>query len=168
GGRENDVTLYAAETQQLVWEAKNVGQDKLHLRVPVSGSSGASSGDVFYAATAHKHVRLYDVRAGQRPVLSIDLDGDLRAAAIQPLSGDRLYVGDTAGGIGLWDLRRGKRTHVLKGAAGSIRHMQLGAGGSGGGETLACVGLDRFLRMYDANQKLSSAVYLKNRLNCCL
>lgn len=189
GGKENDARLYSVETQQEQWAAKNVSQDKLHLRVPVWNtclafrdslsetfagldttsevSQGSSS--VFYSGTAYRHVRMYDMKASHQPVVTFEIGDDYRVSSIQPAKGsdsDRLlYVADTAGFLTQWDMRMQRRLHTLKGAAGSIRKMTL----SSDGQQLACVGLDRFLRTYDTgSNKMTSAVYLKNRLNTCL
>jgi len=179
GGKENDAKLYSIETQKQIWAAKNVSQDSLHLRVPVwitcmsfqnplrDSFEGDSS--VFYTGTAYRHVRMYDMKAGQQPTASLEIGPDFRVSAIQPAQGgdsDRLlYVADTSGSLTQWDLRTQRRVHTLKGAAGSIREMAL----SEDGQQLACVGLDRFLRVYDtSSNKLTNSIYLKNRLNACV
>ena len=179
GGKENDAKLYSIETQKEIWAAKNVSQDNLHLRVPVwitcmafrnplvDSFEGDSS--VFYTGTAHRHVRMYDIKASQKPTATLEIGPDFRVSAIQPAPGgesDRLlYVSDTTGGITQWDMRTQRRVHTLKGASGSIREMSL----SEDGKHLACVGLDRFLRVYDTtSNKLAHSIYLKNRLNTCV
>jgi len=179
GGKENDAKLYSIETQKEIWAAKNVSQDNLHLRVPVwitcmsfrnplvDSFEGDSS--VFYTGTAHRHVRMYDMKTSQKPTATLEIGPDFRVSAIQPARGgesDRLlYVSDTTGGITQWDMRTQRRVHTLKGASGSIREMSL----SEDGKHLACVGLDRFLRVYDtASNKLAHSIYLKNRLNTCV
>ena len=182
GGKENDAKIYNIETQQMIWNALNVSQDKLHLRVPVWITAIAFqqpyiNNNIFYTGTAYKHIRMYDTKSSQRPVVSIDIGGDYRISSICPLinssikddndtdSSRYLYVGDTSGGLSLWDMRQQRRLHVMKSAAGSIRRMVT----SDNGEYLACVGLDRFLRVYDTTTNaITDAVYLKNRLNCCI
>ncbi len=179
GGKENDAKLYSIETQKEIWAAKNVSQDNLHLRVPVwitcmsfrnplvDSFEGDSS--VFYTGTAYRHVRMYDMKSSQKPTATLEIGPDFRVSAIQPARGgesDRLlYVSDTTGGITQWDMRTQRRVHTLKGASGSIREMSL----SEDGKHLACVGLDRFLRVYDTtSNKLAHSIYLKNRLNTCV
>lgn len=187
GGKENDARLYSVETQKEIWAAKNVSQDKLHLRVPVwntclafrdalsdcfadsADESSPVDSSIFYSGTAYRHVRMYDMKASRQPVVTFELGPDYRVSAIQPSRGSDserlLYVADTAGFLTQWDMRMQRRLHTLKGAAGSIRKMML----SSDGQELACVGLDRFLRTYDtSSNKMTSAVYLKNRLNTCL
>jgi hypothetical protein len=186
GGKENDARYYDLTTQQELWAAKNVGQDKLHLRVPVwitctafrdsftdsyspDGATPAGGNTTFYTGTAHRHVRMYDMQASRQPVCSFEIGPDYRVSAILPAKGSDseryLYVADTTGNLTLWDMRTVRRLATLKGAAGSIRQMALSADG----RRLACVGLDRFLRVYNTSDNtLSSSVYLKNRLNTCL
>jgi hypothetical protein len=182
GGKENDAKIYNIETQQMIWNALNVSQDKLHLRVPVWITAIAFqqpyiNNNIFYTGTAYKHIRMYDTKSSQRPVVSIDIGGDYRISSICPSinssikddndtdSSRYLYVADTSGGLSLWDMRQQRRLHVMKSAAGSIRRMVT----SDNGEYLACVGLDRFLRVYDTTTNaITDAVYLKNRLNCCI
>jgi WD40 repeat protein len=186
GGKENDARYYDLTTQQELWAAKNVGQDKLHLRVPVwitctafrdsftdsyspDGAAPAGGNTTFYTGTAHRHVRMYDMQASRQPVCSFEIGPDYRVSAILPAKGSDseryLYIADTTGNLTLWDMRTVRRLATLKGAAGSIRQMALSADG----RRLACVGLDRFLRVYDTSDNtLSSSVYLKNRLNTCL
>lgn len=187
GGKENDAKIYNIETQQMIWNALNVSQDKLHLRVPIWITAIAFqqpyiNNNIFYTGTAYKHIRMYDTKSSQRPIVSIDIGGDYRISSICPSINSSikddddhhhndsdasryLYVGDTSGGLSLWDMRQQRRLHVMKSAAGSIRRMVT----SDDGQYLACVGLDRFLRVYDTTTNaITDAVYLKNRLNCCL
>lgn len=124
---------------------------------------------LFYTGTAYRHVRMYDMQASRQPVVTFEIGPDYRVASILPSSGSDserlLYVADTTGGLTQWDMRMQRRVATLKGAAGSIRQMRL----SSDGQHLACVGLDRFLRVYDTTtNKLESSVYLKNRLNTCV
>ena len=81
-----------------------------------------------------------------------------------------VFVGDSGGEIGEWDLRVGKRIASLKSSLGSVRCMQIDEEA----ETLASVSLDRFLHVYRIGKSrkthdLIDRVYLKNRLlSCCL
>lgn len=174
GGRENDIHMYDTTTNQEVWKAKNVPHDKLSLRVPVwitalaflRPDSDTCSAAHMVSGTGHKHVRVYDTAASRQPVVSIDIGGDFRVTAIRPTSdGNGLFVADTAGGLYQWDLRTQRRIYTLKGSTGSIRDVQTNRDGS----HLAAVGLDRYMRLYDArSNKPLSSTYMKNRLNCCL
>jgi WD40 repeat protein len=174
GGRDNDVKLYDASTKEAVWEGKNVPHDSLRMRVPIwitavgfmRPEQDSVSGAHIVTGTGHKHVRIYDTLSSRQPVMSIDV-GDFRVAAILPRAGSEhaVFVADTSGAILLWDVRSSRRLATLNGCAGSVRSMKSNASGS----AVAVVGLDRFLRRFDTTtNRLSSSVYLKNRLNCCL
>ena len=179
GGKENDLFLLDANTLQNAWTARNVPHDNLNLRVPIwitaiqfESDLNTTSNAKIVTGTGYKHVRLYDVQAQRRPVISLDI-GDFRVTSVSmgDSIGDRssnsftVYVGDTSGGFTLWDLRTQKKLHALKGCAGSIRSIQMHPSHS----AIGCAGLDRFVRVYSTKTfKQISAAYLKNRLNCCL
>ncbi len=174
GGRERDILFYDVNTQQEVWKAKNVPHDKLSLRVPVwitalsflRPDSDTTSGSHIAAGTGHKHIRLYDTSAGRQPHATIDIGDQFRVTALHRGSDEfSLYVGDTAGGLYMWDLRTQRRVHTLKGITGSVRSIA----SNGNGSFVAAVGLDRYLRLYSGKtNKLASSTYMKNRLNRCL
>lgn len=99
GGKENDLMMYDINTQDVVWEAINVPDDWLKMRVPIYVTAvkfmkpleDSISGAHIVTGTGHKHVRLYDTRASQQPVLSIDTSDEFRVTSIQP-SPDTNYV----------------------------------------------------------------------------
>ncbi len=57
------------------FEAKNVPQDKLRLRVPVwiTCLSFLGADNKVVTGTAYKHMRVYDTKADRRPIMSIDI-----------------------------------------------------------------------------------------------
>lgn len=174
GGRENDLTFFDSNTQQVIWNAKNVPYDKLRLRVPIwitaisffnAEQTSLSSGCKLVTGTGHKQVRLYDTRTEPRPIKSFEI-GEYRVTQIQALSDEQnIYVSDTVGNVYHYDLRNGRRLHALTSSDGAVRHMAT----SDDEGTLVCVGLDRHARWHDVNtQKHVKSVYLRNRLNACL
>lgn len=173
GGKENDLKIYDYATQSVVWEAENVPNDYLDLRVPIYITSVdllnpttdcVSTGAHVTTGTGYKQVRLYDTQASKAPVHSFDI-GDYRVTALRSIHGHQVYVADTAGGLSLWDLRTYRKVQTLKGCVGSIRDIQL----SEDQTALLCVGLDRYLHVYGTERnKLSEKIYVKSRLNCCL
>lgn len=173
GGKENDLKMYDYASQSVVWEAENVPNDNLDLRVPIyitaidllrAPTDSVSTGARVTAGTGYKQVRLYDTQAQKAPVHSFDI-GDYRVTSLRSFREHQVYVADTAGGLSLWDLRTYRKVQTLKGCVGSIRHMQL----SGAEDLLLCVGLDRYLHAYSTDSnKLREKVYVKSRLNCCL
>lgn len=165
GGRENDAQLVDLSTQQLLWKAKNVPNDKLNLRVPIWITSlDVLEEQRFLTATAYKQARHYDRRASDRPVHSFAIDTPYALTCIKAAEDNQsFYVADGAGNLYQHDLRaNGRRMHTFKGCTGSIRSLSL----DHESHTLACVGLDRHLRIFNTNTaKPTARVYLKNRLN---
>eukprot|EP01039_Chlorochromonas_danica_P004695 gene4695-5142_t len=168
GGRENDAQLLDLSTQQLLWKAKNVPNDKLNLRVPIWITSlDVLEEQRFLTATAYKQARHYDRRASDRPVHSFAIDTPYALTCIKAAEDNQsFYVADGAGNLYQHDLRvNGHRLHTFKGCTGSIRSLSLDQES----HTLACVGLDRHLRVFNTNTaKPVARVYLKNRLNTLL
>ena len=188
GGKENDLSLYAIEVGQCIWQAKNVLNDNLNLRVPIwhtsvdflqsTTDSTSTGGALIASGTGYKHIRLYDIKnTDTRPIYSYELNTDYRITSIHSnhsIQEYTIYVGDTSGGLSLYDLRIGKRLCTLKGSVGSIRDIQLspspysGKGHNSEGGYIASVGLDRVLYIYNTyTHKLMEKHYMKNRLNCC-
>lgn len=179
GGKENDVKLYNLQTKQDVWEARNVPHDKLKLRVPVwitsidffhPLSNHNEEQTTFLTGTAYKQVRIYDTKANNRPVKSLDIEGDYRMTVVKSShDGNGFYVADTAGNFYFYDLRTYRRINTMKCFQGSVRSVAL-ASSRKTGQVVGGVGLDRTLRVYNAEKghRLLSKVYLKNRLNRCI
>lgn len=179
GGRENDVKLYNIHTKQSIWEARNVPHDKLRLRVPVwitsvdffsPLSQHTSEQTTFLTGTAYKQVRIYDTKANNRPVKSLDIEGDYRMTVVKSsFDGNGFYVADTAGNFYYYDYRTYRRINTMKCFQGSVRSVAL-ASSRKGGRVVGGVGLDRTLRVYNCQKghRLLSKIYLKNRLNRCI
>ena len=57
------------------FEAKNVSQDKLRVRVPIwiTCLSFLATDNKVVTGTAYKHMRIYDTKADRRPIMSIDI-----------------------------------------------------------------------------------------------
>eukprot|EP01038_Epipyxis_sp_PR26KG_P006035 gene6035-8309_t len=188
GGKENDLQIYDINSGKSVWTAKNVPHDNLNLRCPiyitdiqfVRPNQDHVSDAHIITGTGYKQIRLYDIKTNKQPVMSFEISKDYRVTCVQPFKdGKYIYVGNTAGDFSLWDVRMtGRMVNSLKGCTGSIRSISLNES-----ETkIACVGLDRHLRVYNAHDeslnstlhaaKLSQTkgkfLYLKNRLNVCL
>lgn len=174
GGKENDLTFFDTNTQQVIWNAKNVPHDKLRLRVPIWITSLAffnpeqtslSTGTQLITGTAYKQVRIYDTRTSPRPTSSFEI-GEYRVTQLQVLSDStNVFVSDTIGNVFHYDLRFGRRLHSLKGSDGAIRQMEMYDDEG----TLACVGLDRHVSWHNLHTyKHLKSVYLRNRINACL
>eukprot|EP00731_Ephydatia_muelleri_P028006 Em0019g879a len=126
GGRENDLKLWDGNNlEKPVFEAKNVRNDFLDLRVPVWVTDlgfvpGAASQPVIAVGTGHKQLRLYDTRAQKRPVYNKEYG----KAAITALScsgdGRNYFIGTAVGDMARIDLRKGEVVNRYVGFAGAV------------------------------------------------
>ncbi|CAL5372951.1 unnamed protein product [Camellia sinensis] len=109
-----------------------------------------------------EQVRLYDISAQRRPVLSFDFRESPIKAVAEDLDGNTIYIGNGSGDLASVDLRTGKLLGCFLGkCSGSIRsiarHPEL--------PVLASCGLDSYLRLWDVeSRQLLSAVFLKQHL----
>jgi ribosome biogenesis protein NSA1 len=179
GGREADLTVWDLERGESSFKARNLPNDNLDLAVPIwttdvqwvpQQPNQLLTSTGFVQFRLRGEVRLYDVSAGRRP----------QARAVAPLGEESLsaigctpdgrYViaGSVSGGICRLDLRKNLQAHTAsryKGAAGSVR--QIAVHRSAG--LIACAGLDRMVRVYDAEAgDIRHKVYLKHRLTALL
>ncbi len=163
GGKERDLYLYDYERGDISWEAKNVPHDNLNLRVPIWITAvEILDENTIVTGTAYKHIRLYDIRANQRPVKSFNLDGDYRVAALRSIDSD-ILVGDTAGNQYMFDLGTFRQLRTFKGATGSIRAFDTH------NDFIISGGLDRHVRVYRKNSGTAlHTVYIKNRVTSVL
>ena len=176
GGRQNDLQVWDIATGTRTWSAKNVPHDEVRLAVPIwitdvsfftTDSVGGSN--IIATGTAHKHVRLYDVRTKRQPIFSWEV-GDYRVTRVLPLSPysadgvASVCITDSGGSMHIRDMRTGRVTTSYGSAGGSIRAAELG-----GDDVIASVSLDRYLRLHEVGKSaLVFKAYLKNRLSCCL
>ena len=177
GGKENELHLWDLNVlERPVFQAKNVPNDKLELRVPVWISGIAfcpENPSRVSVVSKHGHVRQYDVRSGQRrPVLAFEWEGEAPTACSATGSAHQILVGAGTGKLAMFDWRKtGKKDSGMakkyKGCVGSIRCIR-----STGDESrpyFATAGLDRYLRIYDVNSAVPvQKMYLKSKLNCLL
>uniref|UniRef100_G3MNX6 WD repeat-containing protein 74 n=1 Tax=Amblyomma maculatum TaxID=34609 RepID=G3MNX6_AMBMU len=169
GGKENDLKLWDLEyLQKPVFQAKNVRNDFLDLRVPVwvTDMDFMRGSEKVIAITGHHQVRVYDPTSRQRrPVVDFEFDEyPLTCLSLTPQP-EQVVVSNSHGRVALLDIRRKGIVHVFKGVAGSIRavccHPNL--------PLVASCGLDRFVRVHDLHSRLLlTKMYLKSRLNCLL
>ncbi|KAF8777881.1 WD repeat-containing protein 74 [Argiope bruennichi] len=167
GGEENDLKIWDLSMPNTpVFQAKNVRNDFLDLRVPVWITDlKFKSVDKIITCTRHHQVRLYDTRAQRRPVIDMEFERYPLMSLSLAHNDNQVVVGSSRGRMALLDLRKKLLVHVFKGFAGSIRSIQCHPSLP----LVASCGLDRFLRIHDLNQhKLLKKIYLKTRLNCLL
>ena len=84
GGKQLDLRLYSLEGKKRIWKARNVPNDWLNMPVPVwvcdidffqdskNNSNVNNGGNVgnhkLVVGTGYSEIRIYDVRAGEKPV----------------------------------------------------------------------------------------------------
>jgi len=168
GGKENELKLWNWENPDTpIFQAKNVRNDWLNLRVPV-WVLGAQflSNDKIVSCTGYNQVRVYDTKVQRRPVIDMIFgEQPITAISLSHQKDYQVVVGNTSGLMGLLDIRKGSTVQLYKGFAGGIRDIQCHSHLP----LIASCGLDRFLRIHDLNSKeLRHKIYLKSRLNCLL
>ena len=173
GGREHDVAVWDVERSVAVFQARNVANTMLDLRVPIwvsalaflpeAGVATGGPANVLAAATGYRHVRVYDVRSGRRPVGSADI-GEHPFTALEPTAcdgGRSILTGDASGAMRRIDVGTLRQIAGYDGAGGSVRSITCHA-------TLpyfASASLDRSLRIHHVETRaLLRRVYLKQRL----
>jgi hypothetical protein len=175
GGKEVELSVWDINQGKQIWQAKNVENDFLDMRVPVwirsltflrdfdSTVVSSSHSYLIAIASAYKHLRIYDTRSSDaRPIKSIEI-GDYGFTSLA-LSGDgrSLITGDASGFLRRMDASSLELTGTLHGPAGSIRsidsHPTL--------PYVASVSLDRCLWIHNIHtRQLVRRIYLKQRLN---
>nr|ACO11747.1 WD repeat-containing protein 74 [Caligus rogercresseyi] len=165
GGQEHDLHITDLEAGAVTFRAKNVPPDSLQLRVPVwvSDLLFLEEERILSYVSRHSHIRLYDVRAQRRPLVSFGYPNK-EPLTCMALTHDSkgVLVGSSQGGLAHFDLRMGLKGMVkkYKGSVGSIRSIAYENG------HFAAVGLDRFIRIYSLEKRIKqSRLYLKSRLN---
>jgi ribosome biogenesis protein NSA1 len=178
GGRERESTIIDIYTGQQVWKAKNLAPDpQTLLQQPVwSTALTFLSDSLLLSGTAYKQVRLYDIRSNSRRPVSYTPEGLLehRVTALCSVDEHNIAVGDAAGSLIVLDLRKhlgkSKKSTITSvprfvGPVGSIRQIVCHPTKP----WLACVGLDRMLRVYSTrSRRQMDCVYLKQRVNSLL
>ena len=172
GGKEKDLQLWSVADRKSVFTARNRPDDKLGLRCPVWISALSffpGSDRRIMTATAHRQIRLYDVRAQKRPTHEWVV-GERKFTAACILDDDSAVVGDTVGQVTVFDFKAGRVRCKLKGCAGAITTISPHP-------TEPCVAVssrDRFMRVFHlevkqgVKNKIKAKVYCKQALTCAL
>ncbi|KAL1212836.1 hypothetical protein V5N11_019284 [Cardamine amara subsp. amara] len=166
GGRRVEANIWDLEQCTKIWSAKSPPKDNLGIFTPTWFTSATflSNDDhrKFVTGTKSHQVRLYDIAAQRRPVLSFDFRETAITAIAEDPDGHTIYVGTASADLASFDIRTGKLLGSFLGkCSGSIRsvvrHPQH--------PVIASCGLDRYLRVYDVKtRQLISAVFLKQHL----
>ncbi|KAI4379595.1 hypothetical protein MLD38_005873 [Melastoma candidum] len=167
GGKGVEISVWNLEKCLRIWNAKSPPKDSLGIFSPTWFTCGTflckDDHRKIVAGTNNHQVRLYDISAQRRPVISFDFRETPIKAVGEDLDGHTVYVGNGSGDLASFDMRTGKLVGGFTGkCSGSIRsivrHPNL--------PVVASCGLDRYLRLWDVkSRQLLSAVFLKQHLN---
>ncbi|CAI9754668.1 unnamed protein product [Fraxinus pennsylvanica] len=166
GGKGVEVNVWDLQKCTKIWTAKSPPKNSLDIFTPTCFTSATflSKDDhrKFVAGTYCHQVRLYDISAQRRPVMSFDFRETPIKAVAEDLDGHTVYIGNGSGDLASVDIRTGKLLGCFIGkCSGSIRsiarHPEL--------PIIASCGLDSYLRIWDIHSReLLSAVFLKQHL----
>ncbi|KAJ8598453.1 hypothetical protein CTAYLR_006854 [Chrysophaeum taylorii] len=169
GGREHELSVWDLATSERRWRARNVPNDKLDMRRPVFvGAARFASDHELVIGTKYKELRVYDARAQRRPVAETVEAMDHAVRQLILLGGDRALVGDVAGNVVTFDLKKLRVVERLVGPAGSTRAL---ARHPSIDTFVAAAGLDRHCHVWDTTRRDKTpiaSVYCMQRLNALL
>ena len=183
GGKQLDLRLYSLNEKKQIWKAKNVPNDWLNMPVPVwvcdmdffkeengdMPSSSSANHHKLVVGTGFSEIRIYDTRAGQKPVHFYELPNvenkdkpPFMSVCASP-DGKSVFAGDTQGRVLRVDVGTGKVICKYKSFTGSVRRLQVHPKLN---NVLLSISIDRILRVHHIeSRKLLMRMYLKQRLN---
>ncbi|KAE8658318.1 mitochondrial pyruvate carrier 1-like [Hibiscus syriacus] len=160
-----EVNMWDLEKCTKIWAAKPPPPNSLGIFTPTWFTSAtflSKDHRKVVAGTNNHQVRLYDVSAQRRPVISFDFRETPIKAVAEDRDGHTIYIGNGSGDLASVDIRTGKLLGCFLGkCSGSIRsiarHPEL--------PVIASCGLDSYLRIWDiGTRQLLSSVFLKQHL----
>ncbi|KAL9324889.1 hypothetical protein ACSQ67_005534 [Phaseolus vulgaris] len=166
GGKGVEINIWDINNLTKIWNSKSPPKDNLGIFTPTWFTSATflmnDDHRKFVAGTNSHQVRLYDISAQRRPVLSVDFRETPIKALAADIDGHSVYVGNGSGDMASFDIRTGKMLGGFSGkCSGSIRsivrHPEL--------PIIASCGLDSYLRLWDTKtRQLLSAIFLKQHI----
>ncbi|GAU17530.1 hypothetical protein TSUD_340730 [Trifolium subterraneum] len=128
GGKGVEVNIWDLDNCTKIWNAKSPAKNSLGIFTPTwfTSVSYLSKDDhrKFVAGTNNHQVRLYDISAQRRPVLSIDFRETPIKALAEDIDGNTIYLGNGSGDMASVDIRTGKMLGSFTGkCSGSIRSI---------------------------------------------
>ncbi|XP_010549427.1 PREDICTED: WD repeat-containing protein 74 isoform X2 [Tarenaya hassleriana] len=166
GGKRVEVNIWDLDKCAKIWNAKSPAKDSLGIFTPTWFTSAAFLSDdnhrKFVAGTNSHQVRVYDISAQRRPVLSFDFRETAIKSVAEDTDGNTIYVGNGSGDLASFDIRTGKMMGCFVGkCSGSIRSIVRHPLH----HVIASCGLDRYVRVWDVKtRQLLSSVFLKQHL----
>lgn len=151
--KKNEQEISLSETP--LYEAKNVKNDKLDLRVPIHPSklqfinlaTHTSTSWQLLSVTRYGHVRFYDTTHGRKPKSSHTLTNRpiLNVGLLN--ESNEIICSDDHTMTATFDFTNGKLMGKFKGAVGAVQGVHLSEG-------LLCTGgLDRYVRVFDVESR---------------
>ncbi|CAN1267947.1 WD repeat-containing protein 74 [Linum perenne] len=168
GGKGVEVNLWDLESSTKIWVAKPPPKNSLGIFTPTCFTSATFlNGDdhrKIVAGTKSHQVRVYDISAQRRPVISFDFRETPIKSVAEDQDGYTIYVGNGSGDLASFDTRTGKLLGCFLGkCSGSIRSIARHPTHP----IIASCGLDSYLRLWDVKtRQLLSATFLKQHLSC--
>ncbi|KAK3403800.1 hypothetical protein EUGRSUZ_K00186 [Eucalyptus grandis] len=170
GGKGVEINIWDLDKCNKFWTAKAPPKNNLGIFTPTWFTSATflrkDDHRKIVAGTNSHQVRLYDISAQRRPVLSFDFRETPIKAVTEDLDGYTVYVGNGSGDLASFDMRTGKLLGCFLGkCSGSIRYISRHPDFP----MIASCGLDSYVRLWDVkSRQLLSAVFLKQHLNSVL
>jgi len=160
GGKENDLKIWnlsSDKPEEPAFKARNLPHDFLDLRVPVwiqDLTFLPRTSELVATCTRYGQIRLYDVRAGQRPVSNVQFVDHAIMSISSTMNDRQVIVGTAKGEAGLYDLRNPGQEKLVKkfhDFSGSIRCM---VASQELPYVISC-GLDRHVYVHHLSQRLA-------------
>ncbi|KAB2609155.1 WD repeat-containing protein 74-like [Pyrus ussuriensis x Pyrus communis] len=167
GGKRVEMSVWDLDSCAKIWTAKPPPKNRLGIFTPTWFTSATflckDDHRKFVAGTNSHEVRLYDISAQRRPVISFDFQETAIKSVAEDLDGYTIYVGNGSGDLASFDIRTGKLLGCFLGkCSGSIRSIARHPDFP----VIASCGLDSYLRLWNVKtRQLLSAVYLKQHLS---
>nr|KAJ3419060.1 WD repeat-containing protein 74 [Polyrhizophydium stewartii] len=153
-----------------LWEAKNVRNDFLDMRVPVWITTiewlSTETYTRLVTGTGHHQVRVFDTKKQRRPILDVSVgDHPVRAMAVNA-SKTEVLLADTTGQMVSISIDTGKVTGKFLGIAGAVAQIHA----CERSDVVISVGIDRKARLFEGTGKrrILREIYLKQRLSALL
>lgn len=184
GGKENDVKIVKLYENggsvfskdeikpEILFQGKNVKNDKLDLRVPiwitnilfVKLSEHTEKSWKFITTTGYGQVRRYDTSHGRKPVLDKKVSDKPLVRVVPTLKEDEIICADTHVTTALFNIEKGILLAKFKGSVGAVEALYGHLRGKGG--LLVTGALDRYVRVFDINTREQVAkVYVGSKIS---
>ncbi|XP_022852304.1 WD repeat-containing protein 74 isoform X4 [Olea europaea var. sylvestris] len=109
GGKGVEVNVWDLQKCTKIWTAKSPPRNSLDIFTPMwfTSTTFLSKDDhrKFVAGTSCHQVRLYDISAQRRPVMSFDFRETPIKAVVEDLDGHTVYIGNGSGDLASVDIR---------------------------------------------------------------